>query len=126
MSIDMFPEGFIKYMEAAETTGRVLDEVSDERREQDEKWGEQNHPIHSTGSFAMRPEHFHDEADLWKRENDFRVKEGVVAWDGILLEEVYEALAETDPELQRAELLQVAAVAVAMIERIDRKQAEAA
>lgn len=120
VSNDMFPEGYIAYAEAIEVTGLVLDEVNDERMEQDSKWGQQNHPIHSTGSFAMKPEHFHDEADLWKRENDFRVKKGAIGWDGILLEEVYEALAETDPAKQREELVQVAAVAVAAIECIDR------
>jgi hypothetical protein len=68
------------------TTMRVLDEVQDERRRQDAKWGEQNHP------------------------------DGTIA-----LEEVFEALVETDPAKLRDELLQVAAVAVAWVEAIDRR-----
>ena len=45
---------------------------------------------------------------------------GAHSWDAILLEEVFEALAEADPVRRRAELVQVAAVAAAEIEAIDR------
>lgn len=45
------------------------------------------------------------------------------AWRHILDEEVAEALAETDPERLRAELVQVAAVAVQWIEALDRRAA---
>jgi hypothetical protein len=41
-------------------------------------------------------------------------------WANILLEEVYEAFAETDPEKQREEMIQVAAVAVQIIEFLDK------
>ena len=44
-------------------------------------------------------------------------------WDTIFREEVYEALSEIDPVKMRAELIQAAAVAVAMIEHIDREAA---
>ncbi|MEY9934267.1 hypothetical protein ABH926_008932 [Catenulispora sp. GP43] len=39
----------------------------------------------------------------------------------MLLEEVYEALAEVDPAALRAELVQVAAVAAAWVEDIDSR-----
>ena len=95
----------------------VLDDVWLERRRQDRKWGEQNHPI-----AVARDIHRHtDEMKFWKRVNDWRNRTGQLTWDGILLEEVYEALSEVDPEKIRAELVQVAAVAVAMIECIDRQ-----
>lgn len=79
----------------------VLDEVRDERYRQDEKWGEQNH----------RPEF----------------------WLAILMEEVGEvahAVCEGGPKAsgiewwreQRAELVQVAAVAVGFVESLDRNE----
>lgn len=113
------------------TINSVLFEVYEERQRQDERWGVQNHPVHF-GPAQMTARHalvYQKAADDWKKVNAERVaernKNGIrpdcnAAWDGILLEEVYEALAETDPARQRAELLQVAAVAVAAIERLDR------
>ncbi len=44
-----------------------------------------------------------------------------VNWKTILLEEVAEAFAENDPATLRRELVQVAAVAAAWIEAIDRR-----
>jgi len=38
-----------------------------------------------------------------------------------LLEEVYEALCEADPDARKAELIQVAAVALAEIESINKR-----
>ena len=56
-----------------------------------------------------------------EEDNDERVERGSLAWDGILLEEVYEAFAEEDPIKLRSELVQVAAVAVQWIAAIDRR-----
>jgi hypothetical protein len=103
--------------EAKMTTANVLVEVSVERALQDEQWGEQNHPSIFGESARRSYEH---RAAHWKRINDARAADGSVCWDGILLEEVFEALAEEDPAARRAELLQVAAVCVAEIECIDR------
>jgi hypothetical protein len=89
-----------------ETTCLVLDEVGEERKRQDAKWGTQNH--------------------------------GLPVWTMILAEEVGEAAREAndfyfskDPSVSaekgrnyRAELVQVAAVAVAMIESYDRNEAK--
>ena len=52
--------------------------------------------------------------------NDARMESGAHSWDAILLEEVFEALVESDPARRRTELVQVAAVAAAEIEAIDR------
>ncbi len=103
---------------------RVLEDVYDERIRQEERWGEQNHP-------PLAPESAHwarrilygAEAEEWKRENASRVQGDALAWDGILLEEVYEALAEEDPTRIREELIQVAAVAVCWVQAIDRQEA---
>jgi hypothetical protein len=50
--------------------------------------------------------------------------EGRATWAHILLEEVFEAFTETAPAKQREEMVQVAAVAVAIIEYLDRKKIE--
>ena len=98
-------------------TSEILFEVWEERQRQNERFGEQNHPD-SDEDDRKAYEH---EAIVWKRINDYRAKAGTLKWDGILLEEVYEALAESDPAKLREELVQVAAVAVAQIEDIDRR-----
>lgn len=75
----------------SQTTLDVLSEVKDERAFQNKKWGEQNHN--------------HDR------------------WMVILMEEVGEAAREayeSNAARYRAELVQVAAVAVAAIESLDR------
>lgn len=95
----------------------VLNDIEDERGRQDARWGEQNHPDRAPGSDP----HTAYRADYWKAENTLRVREGRLAWDGILLEEVYEALAEADPVRLREELIQAAAVCVAWVESLDRR-----
>lgn len=103
-------------------TARVLEAVMAERQAQYEKWGEQNHP---TLSLIQSHERFAILTNAQKRGNAERVKNGTLDWWSILSEEVFEAFAEADPAARRAELIQVAAVAVAMIEHIDRESASA-
>ncbi|MFD5315419.1 hypothetical protein [Streptomyces sp. NPDC127098] len=120
------------------TTARVLAEVAATRERQEARWGEQNHPALSPcDDAAATRDAYEGRADRWKELNEERARRSVTAgrcpegtpahthtaWDGILLEEVYEALAEEDPTAIRAELVQVAAVAVAWIEAIDRRPA---
>lgn len=115
---------------STEPTIRVLNEIGTERYRQDEKWGEQNHPDIYEDS-ASRRLYYESMARHWKAKNDARVeaqnakgtpKDRNAGWDGILLEEVFEALAEEDPVRLRAELIQVAAVATNWIESIDRRR----
>lgn len=96
----------------------VLSDVADERRRQDRKWGEQNHADHP---------HTGPSADAWaalvalaEAEARASLHRGPT-WAAILLEEVGEALQEDDPARLRAELVQVAAVAVAWIQALDRR-----
>ncbi|MER8158131.1 hypothetical protein [Streptomyces sp. NPDC094472] len=119
----------------------VLDEIHAERCRQNEKWGEQNHPdVDPRDIPYVTHSYYASRADIWRQVNEERTKpsrslgrctghpEGPhthTAWDGILLEEVYEALAEEDPARLRAEMVQVAAVAVAWVEAIDRRGAVA-
>jgi hypothetical protein len=93
----------------------VLADVAAERARQDTRWGQQDHP-HGTGDIAMRMQ------ALSYREGCKRhFADGIGTWRDILLEEVYEAMAEADPRALRAELVQVAAVATQWIEAIDRE-----
>jgi hypothetical protein len=93
----------------------ILDEIKAERASQEAKWGEQNHPDGTDPMFASYRE---SARDMCER----RFAAGIGTWKDILAEEVAEAHAETDPALLRAELIQVAAVAVAWIEAIDRRE----
>ncbi|MFE7236120.1 hypothetical protein ACFVAF_37010 [Streptomyces sp. NPDC057596] len=95
----------------------VLAEVRAERARQDARWGEQNHPD-GTGLpiFQHSVRRYRDTAER-------NAAAGVLAWRDVLLEEVHEVLAESDPAELRAELVQVAAVAAAWAEAIDRRTA---
>lgn len=90
--------------------------VRREREAQDAKWGEQNHPD-GTGLTLLDLER----AEVARERCKEAAAEGRLTWRDILLEEVAEALAEADPELLRAELVQVAAVAHAWVEALDRR-----
>lgn len=103
-------------IDRAKTTMNALMEVSMEREAQDVKWGEQNHP-NGTGDIQLQ-----DKAKLQRAKTNRLFRTGSGTWRDILEEEVAEALAEHDPQTLRAELVQVAAVAVAWIEAIDRGQ----
>lgn len=117
----------------------ILGEIVAERSRQDAKWGQQDHPaIDHRDIPDVTHHHYGHRADLWKSYNAERaigVEPGSrcprnidgphkhTAWDGVLLEEVYEALGEADPDRMRAELVQVAATTVAWIAAIDRRTA---
>lgn len=93
---------------------QTLRDVNDELNRQNDLWGEQNHED-GTGDVW-----FTISAGVQKDSNDDDELKGTLTWKGILLEEVYEALAETDRELLREELIQVAAVSLQWAEAIDR------
>lgn len=101
-------------------THNVCEEVCDERAQQDAKWGQQNHPDGTgTGSgSAPLAEWARDQA---RTRCNAKFAAGRGTWELILAEEFWEAIAETDPTKLRAELIQIAAVAVAWVEAIDRR-----
>lgn len=102
-------------LSAQSESGRVFIDVINERINQEAQWGEQNHPDGTGGRHhAMRA------ADA-KYFCDRHFGEGKGTWADILNEEFWEVLAESDPAKLRAELIQVAAVAVAWVEAIDRR-----
>lgn len=92
----------------------VVDDVLRERHAQDVKWGVQSHPDGTGPQYAGHAEGARTECD---REH----RAGHGTWRHILMEEVWEAMAEDDPQRLRAELVQVAAVATAWVEAIDRR-----
>jgi len=100
----------------APETYTVASEVLEERRAQNAKWHEQNHPNGTDG----RDQNVHN-ANTARWLTDAHAKAGTVTWRDILDEEVQEAFAEYDPRKLRTELLQVAAVASAWVEAIDRR-----
>jgi hypothetical protein len=106
-------------------TLHVLAEVLEERHRQYEKWGVQNHPVFTRLEDIPVVDQTEREhlANWMKRHNARAVEQNVIGWDTILAEEIAEAYAELDDEgglnNYRGELIQVAAVVVAMIENID-------
>ena len=110
-------------------TAQVLAQVWEERERQDQKWGEQNHPdgtrddrrmlgdvsLPTWGTICYRARNMTDQLN----------KEGRATYLEIMLEEVVEAFSESHPASLRAELIQVAAVAVQWIEAIDRRGGDA-
>jgi hypothetical protein len=116
----------------------ALEDISDERVRQDTKWGQQDHLdgtgrhtqplLADTATGIADDDEAHYIRDVLQGRTVWRfdgMADRVGTWGDILLEEVFEAMAEDDPIKLRAELIQTAAVAVAWIESIDRKLAEA-
>jgi hypothetical protein len=101
-------------MNITEKLSPIFTEIVQEHIRQDEKWGEQNHPMLGmlTSDLCLY------NATIYKEINAI---EGARSWLSILMEEVYEAFAETDPEKQREEMIQVAAVAIQIVEYLDRR-----
>lgn len=101
---------------------RALQEVVDERDRQHAKWGEQNHADGTGPRVPVVHQIEAKNAAWWARSRtDLHARTERVTYLDILLEEVFEAAECADPELLRAELVQVAAVAVAWVEKLDRE-----
>jgi len=116
--------GTIAALADCKATVCVAGDVIRERAAQDMKWGQSNHPSlpagvkHPCAFFGIPTA---DAARLFC-ETAFRTGTGSNAH--ILLEEVSEAIeAADDPVHLRAELVQVAAIALKWIEQIDRRPA---
>ncbi|WP_179210861.1 hypothetical protein [Cellulomonas iranensis] len=113
---------------------QILAEVARERVRQTQKHGDQSRVpdgtgpdvmlLNGNGASPLSPDGTAIAQWLasWaKRETDHAASHGAVTFRDILLEEVFEALAEADPTALRTELVQVAAVAVQWIEAIDAR-----
>lgn len=107
---------------------RVLADIVRERVAQEEKWGQQNHPdgTGETWEFCSgQHDGWAEEAadDARRRCQEAPERPWGDTYALILNEEVAEAFAEQDPVALRAELVQVAAVAAAWVEKLDREAA---
>lgn len=93
----------------------IIEKVLAERTRQDNKWGEQNWPLAHEPISELK-----EESDKSKNFCNERAKLGIVSWRDILKEEFDEVFAESDIDNQETELVQVAAVAVSIIECLER------
>ena len=102
----------------------VLDQVANERYCQHAKFKQQNWPD-GTGTLLdlniARARTPLSASDAAKDVTNQAFADGKLTWKDILVEELFEALDETDLERLRAEVIQVAGVAVAWVEAIDRR-----
>lgn len=108
---------------------KVLQEVLEERVRQHEKWGFQNHPLVDEvlrqrtppDPERMAEEYEVPSGDRAKFLCDLRHSRGNSTWADILVEELSEFIESATLRTNaREELIQVAAVAVAAVEAIDR------
>ncbi|MFT6789053.1 MAG: hypothetical protein ACJAVX_002420 [Pseudoalteromonas rhizosphaerae] len=108
----------------------IFEEINEERLNQEEKWGQQEHPMldpvllkrkGGCTPWRMCEEYEIPSESRAKNLTDIRAREGQLTYFHILQEEVSEAVcALNDYESMRKELVQVAAVTVAMIQTLDR------
>lgn len=114
-----------------EGTSGVLADVAEERAAQEVRWGEQNHASGSSNGLhsldgLMAAAIGDPFAGSLKALCEHADEHGTVTWAHILAEEVQEALdvdEDDDRAALRKELVQVAAVAVAWVECLDRRDA---
>lgn len=93
---------------------RVFADITAERKRQDAVWGVQHHDDGTSHVYSADAEH-------WKGVVNEDATDGASQWAHILLEEIFEALSETDPVKLRVELVQSAAVITNWIEDIDSR-----
>ena len=99
----------------------ALELIKQERQRQEEKWGPQDHKDVDSGKWGSG---LLSRTGLIRRLYETASDEGEMNWMIILLEEVAEARDEVNAgntEKLKEELVQVAAVAAAWIEAIDRR-----
>jgi hypothetical protein len=121
-----------------DATRRVLIDVHAERVTQTAKWGRQDHLDLTPGSCKdpatladVARDHLMPPADHVQQMVDRLADEGRLSWALIALEELAEALeaaalldgTSRSVEMLRCEVVQLAAVAVAWVEAIDRRAA---
>lgn len=104
------------------SVGSILTEIGRKRGAQDAKWGAPKDVCNGTGAaveFAGLT--FEEWRDAVQRRVDRQALHGESVMSHVLLEEVFEALAEDDDVRLREELIQVAAVAAKWVQIIDQR-----
>ncbi len=108
----------------------IMLEVADERKRQDLKWGEQNHPsvdqVLTDRKGGCTPERMAEEYELpsenrAKQMTDNAMEKGTITFAHIAVEELVEAVCSENDTKRRVELVQLGAVILQWIEAIDRK-----
>ena len=108
----------------------ILEEIAAERERQDQKWGVQDHPSFDVslttrpgGSTAQRMTENYEIPSEHRAKFlcDTAFKNGEGTFAHILVEEVSEAVSARNKRTLRLELIQVAAVAAAWVEALDRR-----
>lgn len=104
----------------------IFEEIAIERIKQEAKWGQQNHPILDPilierGGQRMCEEYEIPSEDRARQMCEIHANRGDLTYTHILIEEISElASCGSDVVELRKELIQSAAVLVAMIESLDR------
>ena len=107
MSTDQeIEEALMGLMEGLTPAENALLDIDVEVSRQDQMWGDQSHLPNGTSA-----EKFEELANQAKLSGDRQHQAGLLTFSDIMIEEVYEALAEEDEEALETELIQVAAVA---------------
>jgi hypothetical protein len=109
-------------MKRSRVMNKIISEILAERKRQDELWGEQNHPIIARTHYDISKSEYYripeeKEIKVWF---NHKQRLGKLTYFDILLEEVVEVANCTNADDLRKELIQVAAVTVAMIESLER------
>jgi len=104
----------------------ILEQIKNERIKQDAKWGQQNHPILDPMLLHRGRQRMCEEYEIPTEERakflcETNANRGSVTYMHILIEEISEAAScGVNTNELRKELVQGAAVMVAMIESLDR------
>jgi hypothetical protein len=104
----------------------IFEEIRLERQKQDEKWGVQNHPCLDLKLMHRSPDRMCEEYEI-STENrakqlcEMAFKKNCGTYAHIANEEFSEVIASFDIYKRREELIQLTAVCVAWIEKIDRE-----
>lgn len=109
----------------------ILEEITAERKRQNDKWGEQNHPDFDpdyaiawsrAGKSWNRSSYYFSCIDGEQQAHMSHLdEEGRMNWGDILKEELVEAYEADNTPDRRKELIQCAAVITQWIEAIDRR-----
>jgi hypothetical protein len=102
----------------------ALEDIQDERRRQEQKWGIQHREDGTSGdpTNKARRDLARELCDMKEKLGPKKGFTGGASWTHVLSEEAFESFCETDLIALRKELIQTAAVCVAWIEDIDSRK----
>lgn len=93
----------------------IIREILAESQRTMEKHGEHTHLPNGTG------QQYVEKAIIARARCNIRMQNGTATWSDILCEEFWESLSESDPAKLKAELIQVASVAMRWIETLNER-----